>query len=153
MNLNFITSAIGRLQHNGVAVPTVDSVDVLTGKTLTTPTLTVPALNGYTEGVVAVGTVTTTSTLSIASGTLLTATLTASTTCVFTMPTIVTGKSFTLLLKQAAVTGNGIATFTGVKWGTAGAPVITANTGKMDILSFVCDGTNWYGSIAQGFTY
>ena len=49
-------------------------------------------------------------------------------------------------------TGNGTATFTSVKWGTAGAPTITAAAGKMDILSFVSDGTNWYGSIAQGYT-
>jgi len=68
------------------------------------------------------------------------------------MPTATAGKSFTLLLKQAAATGNGTATFTGVKWGTAGAPTITATAGKMDILSFVSDGTNWYGSVAAGFT-
>ena len=62
------------------------------------------------------------------------------------------GKSFVLLLKQAATTGNGTATFTSVKWGTAGAPTITATAGKMDILTFIADGTNWYGSIAQGYT-
>jgi hypothetical protein len=68
------------------------------------------------------------------------------------MPTAIAGKSFTLLLKQAASTGNGTATFTSVKWGTAGAPTITATAGKMDILTFVSDGTNWYGNIAQGYT-
>jgi hypothetical protein len=68
------------------------------------------------------------------------------------MPTATAGKSFVLLLKQAAATGNGTATFTGVKWGTAGAPTITATAGKMDILTFIADGTNWYGSIAQGYT-
>jgi hypothetical protein len=66
------------------------------------------------------------------------------------MPTAVAGKSFVLLLKQAATTGNGTATFTGVKWVTT--PVITATAGKMDIITFVSDGTNWYGSIAQGYT-
>ena len=107
---------------------------------------------GYTESVVAIGTVTTTNTLSVAAGTVQTATLTASTACTFTMPTAVAGKSFILLLKQAATTGSGTATFTSVKWGTAGAPTITAAAGKMDILSFVSDGTNWYGNIAQGYT-
>lgn len=106
----------------------------------------------YTESVVAIGTVTSTNTLALANGTVQTATLTASTACTFTMPTATAGKSFILLLKQAATTGNGTATFTGVKWGTAGAPTITATAGKMDILTFVADGTNWYGSIAQGFT-
>jgi hypothetical protein len=106
----------------------------------------------YTESVVAIGTVTTSNTLSLANGSFQTATLTASTACTFTMPTATAGKSFILLLRQAASTGNGTATFTGVKWGTAGAPTITATAGKMDILSFVADGTNWYGSIQQGYT-
>ena len=132
----------------------IDStVATLTGsQTLTNKTLTNPSVNNYTEGVVAIGTVTTSNTLSLANGTVQTATLTASTTCTFAMPTTTAGKSFILLLKQAASTGNGNATFTGVKWGTAGAPTITATAGKMDILTFVADGTNWYGSIAQGFT-
>jgi hypothetical protein len=56
------------------------------------------------------------------------------------------------LLKQAASTGNGTATFTGVKYSAAGTPVVTATAGKMDIFSFVADGANWYGSVAQGYT-
>ena len=111
-----------------------------------------PTVTNYTEAVVAIGTVTTTNTIALTSGTVQTATLTASTACTFTMPTATAGKSFVLLLKQAAATGNGTATFTSVKWGTAGAPTITATAGKMDILTFIADGTNWYGSIAQGYT-
>ena len=116
------------------------------------PTLANPTISAYTENVITVGTVTTASTLSIANGTFQTVTLTASTACTFTMPTAVAGKSFILLLKQAASTGNGTATFTGVKWGTVGAPTITATAGKMDLLTFVSDGTNWYGSASQGYT-
>ena len=111
-----------------------------------------PTITNYVESVVAIGTVTSSNTISLTSGTVQTATLTASTACTFTMPTATAGKSFILLLKQAASTGNGTATFTGVKFGTAGAPTITATAGKMDILTFVADGTNWYGSIAQGYT-
>jgi hypothetical protein len=128
------------------------SVVLATSPTIATATLTNPTITGYTESVVAIGTVTSSSTLSLTNGTVQTATLTASTACTFTMPTAVAGKSFILLLKQAAVTGNGTATFTGVKWGTSGAPTITATAGKMDILSFVSDGTNWYGSAQQGYT-
>jgi hypothetical protein len=109
-------------------------------------------VTSYVEAVVAIGTVTTSSTIALTNGTVQTATLTASTACTFTMPTNVAGKSFVLLLKQAASTGNGTATFTGVKFGTAGAPTITATAGKMDILTFIADGTNWYGSISQGYT-
>jgi len=118
----------------------------------TSPTVNNPTITNYVESVVAIGTVTTTNTIALTNGTVQTATLTASTACTFTMPTATAGKSFILLLKQAAATGNGTATFTGVKFGTAGAPTITAAAGKMDILTFVADGTNWYGSIAQGYT-
>jgi hypothetical protein len=118
----------------------------------TSPTVNNPTVTNYVESVVAIGTVTTTNTIALTNGTVQTATLTASTACTFTMPTATAGKSFVLLLKQAATTGNGTATFTGVKWGTAGAPTITATAGKMDILTFIADGTNWYGSAAQGYT-
>jgi len=118
----------------------------------TSPALNNPTVTNYVESVVTIGTVTTTNTIALTNGTVQTATLTASTACTFTMPTATAGKSFILLLKQAATTGNGTATFTSVKWGTAGAPTITATAGKMDILTFVADGTNWYGSIAQGYT-
>ena len=118
----------------------------------TSPTVNNPTVTNYVESVVAIGTVTSSSTLSLTNGTVQTATLTASTACTFTMPTATAGKSFVLLLKQAATTGNGTATFTSVKWGASGAPTITATAGKMDILTFIADGTNWYGSIAQGYT-
>jgi len=131
----------------GTDYVTPSSTETLTNKTITNPTVT-----NYVESVVAIGTVTTASTIALTSGTVQTATLTASTACTFTMPTATAGKSFILLLKQAASTGNGTATFTGVKWGTSGAPTITATAGKMDILSFVADGTNWYGNITQGYT-
>jgi archaellum component FlaF (FlaF/FlaG flagellin family) len=106
----------------------------------------------YIEGVVAIGTVTSSSTISLANGTIQNATLTASTACTFTMPTAIAGKSFTLMLKQAAATGNGTATFTGVEWGNAGAPTVTATAGKMDILTFMSDGSKWYGAYNQGYT-
>ena len=107
----------------------------------------------YTETITASGTVGASATLAITAGTILTATLTSATACTFTMPTATAGKSFTLLLKQPASGTATTATFTGVKWGTAGAPTITATLGKLDILAFVADGTNWYGTAAQGYTY
>jgi hypothetical protein len=111
-----------------------------------------PIIRGYTEIITSSGTVGASATLSIAAGTVLTATLTSATACTFTMPAIVAGKSFLLLLKQPASGTATTATFTGVKWGTNGAPTITPTVGKMDILSFISDGTNWYGTIVQGFT-
>lgn len=134
------------------AVAGTDYVTPTGTETLTNKTLTNPTVTDYVETLNAIGTVTSSNTLSLTGGTVQTATLTASTACTFTMPTATAGKSFVLLLKQAASTGNGTATFTGVKWGTTGAPTITAGAGKMDILTFIADGTNWYGSIAQGYT-
>jgi len=132
--------------------PTGDVVGTTDTQGLTNKTLTNPTVTNYVESVVAIGTVTSSHTLVLTSGTVQTATLTASTACTFTMPSATAGKSFILLLKQAASTGNGTATFTGVKYSAAGTPVVTATAGKMDIFSFVADGTNWYGSVAQGYT-
>jgi hypothetical protein len=115
-----------------------------------TPTLTNPTVTNYVETLQAVGTVGSTSTLALTTGTVLTATLTASTPCTFTMPTATAGKSFILKLTQAA-TGMTTATFTGVKFPGGTAPTITATASAVDILSFVSDGTNWYGTYAQAF--
>ena len=101
----------------------------------------------YTESVVAIGTVTTTNTLSLSNGTVQTVTLTASTTCTFTMPTATAGKSFILIVTGASGAN---AAFTGVKWAANTAPTITT-TGNKDILSFIADGTNWYGNYSQNY--
>jgi hypothetical protein len=124
-----------------------DATQTLTNKTLTNPTVT-----NYVESVVATGTVGASATLSLTNGTVITATLTSATACTFTMPTATAGKSFILLLKQPASGTATTATFTGVKYPASGAPTITATVGKMDILTFVADGTNWYGSYSQGYT-
>lgn len=119
----------------------------------TSPTIGNPTINGYVEGNTNLGTVGASATLSIASSTVLTATLTAGTQTTFTMPAAAAGKAFTLYLKQPAVGAIGSAVFTGVKWQNGGAPIITQLNGKLDILPFVSDGVNWYGSFAQNFAY
>jgi hypothetical protein len=130
------------------------STDTLVGRattdTLTNKTLTNPTVTNYIETLQAVGTVGSTSTLSLTTGTVLTATLTASTPCTFTMPTATAGKSFILKLIQAS-SGMTTATFTSVKFPGGTAPTITATASAVDILSFVSDGTNWYGTFAQAF--
>jgi len=147
-----VATVAGRTGNVVLTSADVSGVVSLTGtETLSSKTLTNPTVTNYTESVVTVGTVTTSSTLSLTSGTVLTATLTASTACVFTMPTLGAGKSFVLILKQAATTGAGTATFTSVKWpGTTVA--VTATAGALDIFSFFCDGSSWYGSAVKGYT-
>jgi hypothetical protein len=66
------------------------------------------------------------------------------------MPTATAGKSFALILTQAA-TGMTTATFTGVKWPGGTAPTITATASAVDIISFVANGSVWYGNAAQAF--
>jgi hypothetical protein len=124
-----------------------------TSPTVATPVLTTPTINGYIEGNTDIGVVGASATLSIASSTVLTATLTAGTETTFTMPAAAAGKAFTLYLKQPASGAIGSAVFTGVKWQNGGAPIITELNGKLDILPFVSDGVNWYGSFAQNFEY
>lgn len=115
-------------------------------------TLTNPTVQGYTEKVQALGTVGATSTIgALTTGTLVTATLTASTATTFTMPTASAGQSFVVILHQPSVTGAGTATFTGVKWPGGTAPTISSAASAIDILSFVSDGTNWYGNFAQAY--
>jgi hypothetical protein len=135
-------------------VVTLGATQTLTGKTLTSPTVNTSTITGYTETVdTSMGTVTTAKTIpALSLGTVKTATLTASDTCVFTMPTATAGQSFVLLLKTPASGSGWGATFTSVKWNSSGAPTITATAARLDILTFISDGTDWYGSYSQGYT-
>lgn len=128
----------------GASISTYTGTETLTNKTLTNPTV-----NNYTEGVVSIGNSGTSKTIDLTSGTVQTVTLTGN--CTFTMPTNTAGKSFILIAVQDG-TGSRTATFTSVKWpnGTAPTMTTTATTGR-DIFTFVADGTNWYGSVAQAF--
>ena len=103
----------------------------------------------YLETAPAIVNSSTTQTISLASGTVLSYTLTGN--CTFTMPTATSGTSFIVRLIQDG-TGSRTATFTGVKWPGGTAPVITttASTG-VDVLSFVCVASVWYGTFAQAF--
>jgi len=117
----------------------------------TSPTITTPVITGFTETVVAIGTVGASHTLVLTNGTVQTATLTASTPCTFTMPTATAGKSFIIRITQAA-TGMTTATFTGVKWSGGTAPTITATASAVDSISFMSVGSTWYGSAIQNLS-
>jgi len=125
------------------------STQTLTAKTLTTPVLTNPTITAYLETAPAIVNSSTTQTISLASGTVLSYTLTGN--CTFTMPTATSGTSFIVRLIQDG-TGSRTATFTSVKWPSGTAPTITttASTG-VDVLSFVCVASVWYGTYAQAF--
>jgi hypothetical protein len=142
---------LSQLDSNFATAITLGNTSVYLGNTTTSLgnlTLTNVTATNYTESVVTIGNTGTSQTLSLTNGTVLTATLTGN--CTFTMPTATAGKSFVLLLSTGA--GSFTGTFTGVKWNTTGAPTITATASKLDILTFLADGTNWYGSYSQGYT-
>jgi hypothetical protein len=97
---------------------------------------------------VAIGNSGTSQTLSLTNGTVQTVTMTGN--CTFTMPTATAGKSFILIV--ATGSGGYTGTFTSVKWPSNTAPTLTTTATRWDILTFVADGTNWYGAFQQGYT-
>jgi len=121
----------------------------LGGTTSTVGNLTASnvTVTNYTESVVAIGNSSTAQTISLTTGTVQTCTLTGN--CTFTMPTATAGKSFILILSTGA--GSFTATFTSVKFPSNTAPTITTTASRWDILTFVSDGTNWYGNYAQAY--
>ena len=120
-----------------------------TGDTMT-GNLTVGAdliVTGYKETHTDNGNTGTAQTIDITSSTIQTYTLNGN--CVFTMPTPDAGRSFTVLLKTGA--GSFTGTFTGVKFPGNVAPTITASGNRLDTLTFISDGTNWYGNAVQDY--
>jgi len=122
-----------------------------TGKMVldTSPTVNNPTVTNYVESVVAIGNSGATRTLDLTNGTVQTVTMTDN--CTFTMPTATAGKSFILICTQDG-TGSRTAVFTSVKFAGGTAPTLTttATTG-VDILTFVANGTSWFGTYAQDF--
>jgi hypothetical protein len=115
----------------------------------TTLTLVNPTITNYTETPFSANS-STAITLALTNGTVQIITLTGNAT--ITMPTAVSGKSFTILLKQDA-TGSRTVTWSTVQWPSGTAPTITSTASKMDKYVFISDGTYWYGSNAgQNYT-
>jgi len=117
----------------------------------TAPTLTNPTVTNYVEtpytATISAGAIT----LDLTNGTVQFITFGAASATI-TMPTAVSGKSFTLFLKQDSV-GSRAATWTTVSWPSATAPTLTTTANKLDKFVFTSNGTSWFGSTAgQNYT-
>ena len=98
----------------------------------------------YKEQTYSNGTFGTSYTVDLNLGTMHLLTLTSSTTIY--MPAVSGGKSFTLIINSSS--GNYSVSWNGVTWTDNVAPIATTTSNKKDILSFISDGTNWYGFVA-----
>lgn len=114
----------------------------------------VTVTNGGGETFFDAGNSSTAITLDLANGNVQKLTMTANCTITLTAPVSGAMRTLTLLVFQDATGSRTITWPAAVKWGNAGAPVLTTTASKMDIVSlFTVDGgTNWYGALgAKGF--
>jgi hypothetical protein len=73
--------------------------------------------------------------------------------CTFANPSnLKDGASYTIIVKQDASGGRVISSFgTAYKWAGGTAPTLSASANAVDILTFISDGTNLYGSFVGDF--
>ena len=152
-NKTLTAPVISSISNTGtLTLPT--STDTLVGRattdTLTNKTLTNPTITNYTETPFSANS-STAITLALTNGTVQIITLTGNAT--ITMPAVVSGKSFTILLKQDGTGSRTVTWAATVQWPSGTAPTITSTASKMDKYVFISDGTYWYGSTAgQNYT-
>jgi hypothetical protein len=105
-------------------------------------TLNLPTVTNYTETLY---TASGNTSVSLSNGTIQEITTSGSTT--ITLPSSVSGKSFTIIVKYNAADALTWAGGSTLKWAGNTTPTPTSTTGKYDIFNFYCDGTNTYGSV------
>jgi hypothetical protein len=115
-----------------------------------TGNLSTSVLTNYTDAINALGNVTGTTNINLASGNFITATVTGTTSFTFTTGVATGAASFTLLLTNDAVAGRTVSWPAGVKWPAGSAPSRTTTANAVDLWTFFTpnNGTTWYGTIA-----
>ena len=141
---------LSQLDSNFATAVTLGNTAVYLGNTTTALgnlTLNLPTITNYVETLYSA---TGNTTVSLSNGTLQKITTSGATTV--TLPSSVSGKSFTIIVSYAAADTLTWAGGSTLKWAGGTTPTPTSATGKIDIFSFFQDGTNTYG-ITNGQNY
>lgn len=76
-------------------------------------------------------------------------TLTAN--CTLSVSNGMDGGRYAFLLKQDAIGSRTVTWWAGILWSGGTAPTLTTTPNKTDIITFVFDGTNWFGSFSLNY--
>lgn len=115
-----------------------------TSAILTNTSFVNPTITNYTETAYAPS-AGTTFTVDLANGTVQKFTTNGSTT--ITLPSSTAGKSYTIVVAYGGTHSLTWAGGSTLKWNDGTIPTATSVSGKFDIFTFICDGTNTYGSV------
>jgi len=143
LDSNFATA----ITLGNTAVYLGNTTTTLGNVTLTGASFTNPTITNYVETLYSA---TGNTSVTLSNGTLQKITTSGSTT--ITLPSSVSGKSFTIIVSYAAADTLTWAGGSTLKWAGGTTPTPTSATGKIDIFSFFQDGTNTYG-ITNGQNY
>lgn len=149
------TSGIAKLTSGVLSVVTAPTGDLvglsdsqtLTNKTLTTPILTKPTINGSVPAVTA-DTDGATITFDLSASNIHGVTLGGNRT--LALSNVSTGQVFILELTQDATGTRTVTWFTTIKWAGGAAPTLTTTANKRDTFGFRCTGTNTYDGFIIG---
>ena len=123
--------------HASAGYATLTGTQTLTNKTLTNPTIT-----NYTETLYAPS-AGSAFTIDLANGTVQKITSNANLT--ITLPASSAGKSYVIMVSYGGAHTLTWAGGSTIKWAGGTAPTATSTSGKVDVFTFFCDGTNTYG--------
>jgi hypothetical protein len=113
-----------------------------------------PSIKNYTETVFYTTITANAITISLSNGSFQNiTTMVGANAVVLPQPSLSAGKSITLLFVYANTPTSLTFTATNgtIKWGSATVPITTLTNGKVDIYTFICDGTSWYGNQSGNF--
>jgi len=150
MTLSNVTITSGTSNIAGSGNITIGNTTIALGgstSSLGNVTLANTTVTNYTETLFSV---TGNTTVSLTNGTIQKITTSGSTTV--TLPSSVSGKSFTIIVAYAAADALSWAGGSTLKWANGTTPTATSVANKFDIFSFFQDGTNTYG-IVNGQNY